>query len=106
MLLACDAIVSTTIASASITVVTIMVGTAMAGTTMVNISIVGAAIACATMTNATPIAGAALAGPNVGDVKTSHRASHVGDNANKQVEQGLYNGETYHRFFVAMSKVD
>ena len=84
-----------------------MVGYAIVGVAIAVVAITGAAIAGTTMAGSTPIVvivGAAPVGPTVGDEKASHRTSHVGDEPDEQIEQGLYNGETYHIFFATWLK--
>ena len=65
---------------------------AITGAAIVSVAMAGVAL-ISTITGVIPF------DPIVSGAKASHRASHVGDEPNKQVEQGFYNGETYHRFF-------
>ena len=94
-------LVDDSMASVAIVII-VIIGDAIVDAAIVGVTIAGVAIARAAPIVA--IANAAPIGPTIRNAKSSHRASHVGDEPDKQVKQGFYNGEKYHRFFATWLK--
>ena len=105
VVIACATIANAVMTYAAMVGVTVMADAAIVGAAIAGVVIAGTTITTTAITGATPVAtivSVAPVGPTVDDAKTSHRASHVGDEPDKQVEKGLY--ETYHRFFATQLK--